>query len=164
MNIIQIFLLVLVLTTFTFGPTVLAMLISLNLFIIKKIIFKLLDWLFNIGRKVRSRCWKKKIIGLHNSIYTNKTNINGNKTLNDGFFFSVKNFYLNKKGNFNSIKDGRGGGLKGVGGGCSGCCSKRPLLAVFPLFSSVCILYQSQIIELESRPPLKNAVFLVKFF
>ena len=99
---------------------------------------------------------KKKIIGLHNSIYTNKTNINGNKTLNDGFFFSVKKFYLNKKGNFNSIKDGGGGGLKGVGGGCSGCCSKRPLLPVFPLFSSVCILCQSQIIELESRPPFKK--------
>ena len=102
---------------------------------------------------------KKKIIGLHNSIYTNKTNINGNKTLNDGFFFSVKKFYLNKKGNFNSIKDGGGGGLKGVGGGCSGCCSKRPLLPVFPLFSSVCILCQSQIIELESRPPFKKCGF-----
>ena len=59
---------------------------------------------------------KKKIIGLHNSIYTNKTNINGNKTLNDGFFFSVKKFYLNKKGNFNSIKDG-GGGVEGGGKG-----------------------------------------------
>ena len=105
---------------------------------------------------------KKKIIGLHNSIYTNKTNINGNKTLNDGFFFSVKKFYLNKKGNFNSSKDvcvcvwGGGGG---VVGGCSGCCSKRPLLPVFPLFSSVCILRQSQIIELESRPPFKKCGF-----
>ena len=57
---------------------------------------------------------EKKIIDLHNSIYTNKTNINGNKTLNDGFFFSVKKFHLNKKGNFNSIKDGWW--LKGVGG------------------------------------------------
>ena len=110
---------------------------------------------------------KKKIIGLHNSIYTNKTNINGNKTLNDGFFFSVKKFYLNKKGNFNSSKDVCvcvcvcvwGGGLKGVGMGCSGCCSKRPLLPVCPLFSSVCILCQSQINELESRPPFKKCGF-----
>ena len=64
MNIIQIFLLVLVLTTFTFGPIVLAMLISLNLFIIKKMIFKLSDCLFNIGLRVRSGS-RKKMSALH---------------------------------------------------------------------------------------------------
>ena len=80
-------------------------------------------------------------------------------------FLVLKNFTLTRKATLTLVRMCVcvcvcvWGGLKGVGMGCSGCCSKRPLLPVCPLFSSVCILCQSQINELESRPPFKKCGF-----